>query len=78
MVDDLAFDAGSKRIYMTGADYVKVFQENDPDHYNLIGQVPSSFRAKTAIVVPELNRYYLAVPKHEDKPAEVRVFEVRP
>jgi type III restriction enzyme len=28
--------------------------------------------------VPKLNRYYLAVPHHGDKEAEVRVFEVAP
>jgi len=30
------------------------------------------------MLVPELNRYYLAVPQHETKSAEVRVFEVQP
>jgi hypothetical protein len=28
--------------------------------------------------VPELNRYYLAVPHHENKDAEVRVYEIQP
>jgi DNA-binding beta-propeller fold protein YncE len=78
MVDDLAYDAKSKRIYLTGTDFIDVFQQKDPDHYELVGQVPSAFRAKTAILVPQLNRYYLAVPRHEDKSAEVRVFDVRP
>jgi DNA-binding beta-propeller fold protein YncE len=78
MVDDMAYDAKSKRIYLTGSDFIKVFLQKDPDHYELVGQVPSSFRAKTAILVPQLNRYYLAVPRHEDKSAEVRVFEVLP
>jgi DNA-binding beta-propeller fold protein YncE len=78
MVDDMAYDAKSKRIYVTGSDFVKVFQQKDADHYELVGQVPSAFRAKTAILVPQLNRYFLAVPRHEDKAAEVRVFEVQP
>jgi hypothetical protein len=78
MVDDMAYDANTKRIYLTGSDFIDVFQQKDPDHYELVGQVPSSFRAKTAILVPQLKRYYLAVPRHEDKSAEVRVFEVQP
>jgi DNA-binding beta-propeller fold protein YncE len=78
MVDDMAYDAKSKRIYLTGSDFINVYQQKDPDHYELVGQVPSSFRAKTAILVPQLNRYYLAVPRHENKSAEVRVFEVKP
>jgi DNA-binding beta-propeller fold protein YncE len=78
MVDDMAYDSKSKRIYLTGSDFIDVFQQKDADHYELVGQVPSSFRAKTAILVPQLNRYYLAVPRHEDKTAEVRVFQVQP
>ena len=78
MVDDMAYDPKSKRIYLTGSDFIDVFQQKDADHYELIGQVPSAFRAKTAILVPQLNRYYLAVPRHEDKSAEVRVFQLQP
>jgi DNA-binding beta-propeller fold protein YncE len=78
MVDDMAYDANTKRIYLTGSDFIDVFQQKDPDHYELVGQVPSSFRAKTAILVPQLKRYYLAVPRHDDKSAEVRIFQVQP
>src|SRR6266404_4076254 len=78
MVDDLAYDAKSKQIYVTGSDFVDVFHQKDADHYEQVGQIASAFRAKTAILVPELKRYYLAVPRHEDKVAEVRVFEVQP
>ena len=77
-VDDVAFDPKSKRIYLAGDKFVDVFQQKDADHYSLLGRVPGGFRAKTAILVPELNRYYLAVPHHEGKDAEVRVFEVQP
>jgi len=78
MVDDMAYDANTKRIYLTGSDFIDVFQQKDPDHYELVGQVPSSFRAKTAILVPQLKRFYLAVPRHENKSAEVRIFQVQP
>ncbi len=78
MVDDAAYDAQHKRVYAAGDQFVDVFQQMDPDHYSLLGRVPGSFRAKTAILVPELNRYYLAVPHHGDKEAEVRVYEIQP
>jgi hypothetical protein len=55
-----------------------VFEQKDPDHYALLARIPGSFRAKTGILVPELNRYYLAVPHHEKKDAEVRVYEIQP
>jgi DNA-binding beta-propeller fold protein YncE len=78
LADDLAYDSGSKRIYIAGSDFIYVFQQKDPDHYEQIGRIPGGFRAKTAILVPQLNRYYLAVPHHAGKEAEVRVYEVAP
>ena len=76
MVDDMAYDAASKRIYFAGTLFIDVFQQSDADHYDQVGHVPTAFRAKTAILVPELNRYYLAVPHHEKQTAEVRVYNV--
>jgi YVTN family beta-propeller protein len=78
MVDDAAYDAKNKRIYLAGDGYLDVFQQHDADHYSLLGKVQGSFRAKTGILVPALNRYYLAVPHHEGKDAEVRVYDIEP
>ena len=78
MVDDLAYDRPRKRLYASGNEFIDVLEQKDADHYTLIGHVPSAFRAKTAILIPELDRYYLAVPGHEGKPAEVRVYKVMP
>ena len=78
LVDDMSFDAQHKRIYLAGDQFVDVFEQKDPDHYVLLAKIPGSFRAKTGILVPELNRYYLAVPHHGDKDAEVRVYEIQP
>lgn len=78
MVDDIAFDGPSKRIYFAASQFIDVFKESDPDHYVQIGHIPTSFRAKTAILVPELKLYFLAVPHHEKQLAEVRVYKVMP
>jgi len=78
MVDDMSYDAKHKRVYLAGDGALDVFEQKDPDHYVLLAKVPGAFRAKTGILVPELNRYYLAVPHHENKDAEVRVYEVQP
>ena len=77
MVDDMSYDAKHKRIYMAGDGALDVFEQKDADHYTLLAKVPGAFRAKTGIFVPELNRYYLAVPHHESQEAEVRVYEVQ-
>lgn len=78
MIDDLGFDGTHKLIFFAGTEFLDVFQERDADHVELIGHVPTAFRAKTGIFVPELNRYYLGVPHHETKTAELRIYEVAP
>jgi DNA-binding beta-propeller fold protein YncE len=78
MVDDMAYDGQSKRIYFAGTEFLDVFRQNDADHYDRIGHVATAFRAKTGVLVPELKRYYLAVPHHEKHTAELRVYEVLP
>jgi DNA-binding beta-propeller fold protein YncE len=76
MADDMAYDPNEKRVYVSGSVFIDVFEQRDPDHYERIGHVPTAFRAKTAILVPQLRRYYLAVPRHEKQIAELRVYEV--
>jgi hypothetical protein len=77
MVDDMAYDPKNKQICLAGSDFVDVFQQNDADHYEQIGRLPTAVRAHTGILVPQLNRYYLAVPRQQDQAAEVRGFEVQ-
>jgi len=64
-VDDMVYNSKQKRIYYTGSEFLDVFQQHDPDHYNVIGHIPISFRAHTGILSPELNRYYPGIPAHE-------------
>lgn len=78
MVDEMTFDRKRKRIYFAGTEFLDVFQENDANHYDRVAHIPTAFRAKTAILVPELNKYYLAVPHHEKQVSELRVYEVLP
>ena len=78
MVDDMAFDGPSKRIYFAGTEFLDVFHQKDADHYDRIGHIATSFRAKTGVLVPDLKRYYLAVPHHDKQTAELRVYEVLP
>jgi hypothetical protein len=63
--DELFFDAPTRRIYFSGSTgTVAVFKQNDADHYELLGKVPTGAEAKTGLWVPELKRYYSAVPRH--------------
>jgi DNA-binding beta-propeller fold protein YncE len=77
-VDDMTFDPASQRIYVTPGDgFVNVFKEIDADHYQAIGKIPTGPLGKTGLLVPSLKEYFVAVPPHGDKCAEVMVFAVQ-
>jgi DNA-binding beta-propeller fold protein YncE len=75
-VDDLVYDAGSRRFYAAADGSVDVYQQSDPDHYKPLGKVPTGPRARTALLVPTLKRYFVAVPQHGTESAKILVFEV--
>jgi DNA-binding beta-propeller fold protein YncE len=63
--DEVQYDAPTGRIYFVGTTgTLAVFKQVDPDHYQLLGKVPTGAIAKTGLWVPELKRMYIAVPKH--------------
>jgi DNA-binding beta-propeller fold protein YncE len=63
--DEIFFDVPSQRIYFSGSTgTLAVFHEDDPDHFQLLGKVPTGAIAKSGIWIPQLKRYYAAVPKH--------------
>jgi hypothetical protein len=57
---DMSRDVARKRIYVTGSDTASVFEQRDADHYEHLAEVPTAYRAKSSIFVPELNRLYVA------------------
>jgi DNA-binding beta-propeller fold protein YncE len=57
---DMSIDVARKRIYVTGSDTASVFEQHDADHYEHIAEVPTAYRAKSSIFVPELKRLYVA------------------
>jgi DNA-binding beta-propeller fold protein YncE len=59
--NELLFDRGHRRIYLTGDDYIGVVQQKDANSYEEIARVRSDKGAKTGLFVPELNRLYVAV-----------------
>ena len=80
MHDDMWFDLARKRIYVTGTETTAVMEQRDADHYSHVADVPTGYRAKTSIYVPELNRLYIAVSgkgKPDPKMA-LQVFDVQP
>jgi DNA-binding beta-propeller fold protein YncE len=77
-VDDMVYDPVQHRIYVAcGEGFVNVFEQVDADHYRSIGAVPTGPLGKTGRLVPELHRYFVAVPPYGNNSAEVLVFQVQ-
>jgi len=75
-VDDITYDAANKRVYAACDGAVDIYQQSGPDSYKLVGNVSTGPMGRTARLVPELKRYFVAVPQHGTTSAEVLVFEV--
>jgi hypothetical protein len=78
--DDMTFDAKRKRLYITGDGATSVFAQRDADHYELIADVPTGYRAKTSLFVPELNRLFINLSGGDkpDAPVGLLIFQVLP
>jgi DNA-binding beta-propeller fold protein YncE len=76
--DDAVYDTASKRLYVAGVPFLNVFQIRDGDRSYLLGQVPTAFHAVTAILIPQLSRYCVAVNHHGNTDAAVQIYEVVP
>jgi len=60
MVDDMSYDAQHKRLYLAGDGALDVFDRRIPT-ITLCWRRFEEASAQDGILVPELNRYYLAV-----------------
>jgi len=80
-VDDLAYDAAHHRLYIPGGGgngAVTVVEQHGADDYKIVATIPTKPGAKTARLVPELNKYYVGVPAKDAQPAQILVFDVAP
>jgi DNA-binding beta-propeller fold protein YncE len=82
-MDGVYFDGVRKRIYVSGGrgfdvGYVFCYQQTDPGHYQTLGKIPTRPGAGTSFWSPELNRYYVAAPAHDNEEAAILVFEPVP
>ena len=74
--DDVYFDASRKRVYIIGAEgFISVFEQNDPDHYELLANVPSGIGIRTGYFFARRDRFYVGVPAKGSEPAQVWTYE---
>ena len=80
--DEVYYDAGRKRIYIPGGEgYISVFQQTDPDHYQLLAKVSSTLGARSAGYFGKgrkgFDRFFLGVPARADHGAEIWIYTVQ-
>jgi len=77
--DDAIFDPGTRRLYLVGTPFLKVWQKSEEgDRYDILGQVPTAFHSITGFFVPPMNRLYVAVNHHGSTDAVVQSYEIIP
>jgi DNA-binding beta-propeller fold protein YncE len=77
LADYLAFDPQNGRIYATcSTANVYVYQERAADSYVLLGKPETALLARTGLLVPELDRFFVLSPNTGLRPAEILVFQV--
>jgi DNA-binding beta-propeller fold protein YncE len=78
--DDMWFDVARKRIYATGTETTTVIAQRGADHYEHVAEVPTGYRAKTSVFVPELKRLYVAVSGKGKPDAQMamQIYDVQP
>lgn len=74
--DDVYFDASRKRIYVIGGEgIISVIEQKDPDHYELVANVPSAIGIRTGFFYSKRDRLYVGVPAKGNEPAQVWTYE---
>ena len=76
ITDDLFYDSARSRVYVLNAlGSIDVFQQKDPDHYDLIASIPTPLDSKTGLFVPDLGKLFVGVVQQGKEDAEIRVFQ---
>jgi DNA-binding beta-propeller fold protein YncE len=77
--DEVQYDANSHRLYVPGGEgYMSIYDTSDADHLKIAEKVTTAPGAKTALLVPEMHKLFLAVSPGESKAvAKVLTYEVK-
>jgi DNA-binding beta-propeller fold protein YncE len=82
-MDGVYFDARRQRAYVSGGrgfdvGSVYVYQRHDGDHYNQIATLATRAGAGTSFWSPELDRYFVAAPAHDNEDTAILVYQPQP
>jgi DNA-binding beta-propeller fold protein YncE len=76
IADDMSYDDRTRRVYVSAAEGLTVFQQDDADHYHEIGRVDTK-GGKTSVLVPGLNRLYIPHTKLSAPEAGLEIYQVK-
>jgi hypothetical protein len=74
-IDDLIYDPITRRIYAAANGVMDVFEQTDLNHYVSRGTISTGTNGRTAKLVPQLNRLFVAVPQSGQQNAHILVYE---
>lgn len=76
--DDMSFDPKARRAYLAcGEGVISCVQESDGERYDRLADTPTAEGARNSLFVPELDTFYVAIPKHANGPAELSAYRSR-
>jgi hypothetical protein len=84
-MDGVYYDANLKRVYVTGgrwygtpgasSGWIYVYEQQRPDHYEVISKIKTRPGSGTSLFVPELNRFFVASQAIDGQRAAILIFE---
>jgi hypothetical protein len=76
--DDIFYDASKKRIYITGGEgFISIIEQMDSDNYKAVTKIATAQGARTSLLVPELDRLYVAAPHRGEQKAQILMFDIK-
>ena len=76
--DDVFYDKARKRVYATGGEgAISVFQQQDPDRYRQIANIPTVKGARTSFFSPDLGEFFVAARREGFEPAAIRIYSAQ-
>jgi DNA-binding beta-propeller fold protein YncE len=74
-VDDLIYEASTRRLYASTNGSLDIYDQTDLDHYQSRGAQPTGVNARTAYLATELNQIFVAVPKSATSAAHILMLQ---
>jgi DNA-binding beta-propeller fold protein YncE len=76
IADDMTYDARTRRIYVSAAEGLTAYQQDDMDHYHQIARV-DTHGGKTSVLVPSLNELFVPHTQTSAPEAGLEIYKIQ-